>query len=145
RDGSASSGWAQGLEQAVSRAAARIDAALLRSGRGAAWPWFTARLEGEGVRVPQALIAAGLWLRDPSMVRRGLYTLDWYVARVGLGPADGVLRLPWSGAGLEPAVDAGAVVEALLLGYAATGSSHYARLAVRAWHWFLGANRHAEP
>ena len=29
--------------------------------------------------------------------------------------------------------------------HGATGSSHYARLAMRAWQWFLGANRHAEP
>jgi glycosyltransferase involved in cell wall biosynthesis len=141
----ARSGWAHALEPMVERAAAHLDAAILRAGRGAAWPWFTARLDGEGVRVPQALIAAGLWLRDPAMVRRGLFGLDWYVSRAGLASADGVLRLPWSGAGIEPAADAGAAVEALVLGHAATGSSHYARLAVRAWQWFLGANRHAEP
>jgi glycosyltransferase involved in cell wall biosynthesis len=129
----------------LARAAARIDAAVLRAGRGASWPWFTARLDGEGVRVPHALIAAGLRLRDPSMVRRGLGALDWYTGRVGLGPADGVLRLPWSSAGLEPATHAGALVEALVAAHGATGSSHYARLAMRAWQWFLGANRHAEP
>jgi glycosyltransferase involved in cell wall biosynthesis len=132
-------------DRVLAQAAGRIDAAVLRAGRGASWPWFTARLDGEGVRVPHALIVAGLRLRDPSMVRRGLGALDWYTGRVGLGPADGVLRLPWSSSGVELATHAGALVEALVAAHAATGSSHYARLAVRAWQWFLGANRHAEP
>jgi glycosyltransferase involved in cell wall biosynthesis len=136
------------LSPMLAQAAACIDAAWLRAGRGAAWPWFTARLEGEGVRVPHALIAAGLRLRDPAMVRRGLTALDWYTLRVGLGPADGVLRLPSIAAGyagVELATDAGALVEALVQAHAATASSHYGRLARRVWQWFLGANRHGEP
>src|SRR5262249_53494550 len=131
-------------DEVLARAARRIDAAVLRAGRGAARPGFTPRLGGEGVRGPHALIPARPRLHDPSMVRRGLVALDWYTGRVGLGPADGVLRLPWSSSGVEPAADAGALVEALVAAHAATASSHYARLAVRAWHWFLGANRHAE-
>jgi glycosyltransferase involved in cell wall biosynthesis len=136
------------LTPVLTQAAARVDAAALRAGRGTAWPWFTARLAGEGVRVPQALVAAGLRLRDPSMVRRGLVALDWYAGRVGLGPADGVLRLPSTTPGfpgVELATDAGALVEALVQAHVATGSSHYVRLALRAWQWFYGANRHAEP
>jgi glycosyltransferase involved in cell wall biosynthesis len=136
------------LTPVLARAAARVDAAVLRAGRGSAWPWYTARLEGEGVRVSQAQIAAGLRLRDPSMVRRGLVALDWYAGRVGLGPADGLVRLPSTTPGfpgVELATDAGALVEALVQAHLATGSSYYARLALRAWQWFHGANRHAEP
>jgi glycosyltransferase involved in cell wall biosynthesis len=130
-------------DPALATVAARLDAALLRASHGAEWPWFTTRLGADAARLPQALIAAGRRLRDPAMVRRGLGSLDWYARRVGLAGADGVLRLPTGPT--ELAGDAGAVVEALVEAYRATGSGSYARLARRSFDWFLGANRHAEP
>jgi glycosyltransferase involved in cell wall biosynthesis len=138
-------GLARGSSQdeALAQMAGQLDAARLRAGRGAAWPWFTARLGVDAARLPQALIAAGRQLRDPGMVRRGLASLDWYLRRVGLAGADGFLRLPTGTT--ELAVDAGATVEALVEAYRATGSGYYARLARRSFDWFLGANRMAEP
>ncbi len=117
--------------------------------RGASWPWFTHRLGGEAARLPQALILAGRRLGDDEMVGHGLESLDWYSRRVGLGRAEGVLRVPTSlGSGAqesELAVDAAALVEALVEAYRATGRSHYGRLARRAFDWFGGVNRYAQP
>src|SRR6185369_7832430 len=73
----------RGHGRALRHLAGRLDAARLRADRGAAWPWFTARLGPDAARLPQALIAAGRRLRDPGMVRRGLASLDWYLRRVG--------------------------------------------------------------
>ncbi len=120
---------------ALAVAAARLDEAW--SGGTARWRWFSDRLGPDAARLPQALIAAGRGLGDAGMVGRGVASLDWYAARVGLGTADGVLR--WGGE--ERAEDVGALVEALASAYAATRARHYARLARRAFGWFLGTNR----
>ena len=125
----------QRARAALAVAAARLDEA---SGRGSArWRWFSDRLGPEAPRLPQALIAAGHRLGDAGMVRRGQACLDWYARRVGLGTVDGELRL---GADERPA-DTGALVEAFAEAYGATRARQYARLARRAFGWFVGTNR----
>jgi len=115
---------------------------LGRAGRAEPWPGFGDRLEPASVRLPQALLAAGRSLEDEGMVARGLASLDWYAARVGLGAADAPLRLP---SPVERAVDVGATVEAFVEAYRATGRAHHARWARRAFDWFAGANRDGVP
>jgi hypothetical protein len=125
-------------ESAVRRYAGRLD----QSWRDTAWPWFGDRLgDGAGARLPHALIVAGRRLGDDRMLARGLASLDWYARRSGLGSGSGVLRLPT--AGVETAADAGALVEALVEAYATVGSANYGRLALTAFAWFQGGNRHA--
>jgi len=136
-------------------AADRLDRAWLASApRNSTWPWFAERLGGEGARLPQALIAAGRRLGDAEMLSHGVQSLDWYARRAGLTIADGVPRAPETAAahrltadrsGVERSIDAAALVEALVEAYRATGAAHYGRLARRAFDWFLGANRYAEP
>jgi len=139
----------------LTRAADRLDRAwLAATPRSTAWPWFAERLGGESARLPHALIAAGRRLGDAEMLCHGVQSLDWYARRAGLTIADGVLRLPRTAAadrstpdrsGAERSIDAAAMVEALVEAYRATGAAHYGRLARRAFDWFLGANRYAEP
>jgi glycosyltransferase involved in cell wall biosynthesis len=122
------------------------------------WPWYEEMLSYDNARLPQALLAAGARLTDESMVRRGLETLDWYIAQVGLDRSEpGLLRLIGNGGRRngrrEPAVDEGdeqpldaaAVVEALVEAWRITREPRYARLAVRAFAWFHGANRAVVP
>jgi hypothetical protein len=92
--------------------------------------------------MPRALIAAGRALDDDDMVRAGVEALDWYAGRIGLGDADGPVRLP---APAERTEDVGATVEAFVEAYRATGRAHHARLARRAFEWFDGVNRYGVP
>jgi hypothetical protein len=125
------------------RALARFGKRLHRAAIGAAgWQWFADRLRPSAVRMPRALIAAGRALDDDGMVRVGVEALDWYAGRIGLGDADGPVRLP---APTERATDVGATVEAFVEAYRATGRAHHARLARRAFAWFAGTNRYGVP
>jgi hypothetical protein len=125
------------------RALARFGKRLHRDAAGSAgWQWFGDRLRPAGVRMPRALIAAGRALDHDGMVRAGVEALDWYAGRIGLGDADGHLRLPTP---TERAADVGATVEAYVEAYRATGRAHHARLARRAFDWFAGANRYGVP
>lgn len=135
REGLRVSTWRAGL--------ARLHAARRAASRGAAWPWFTDHLTEAGARLPHALIVGARAAGEPELVGQGVESLDWYLRRVGLGDVDGVLALPTPDG--ETATAVAALVEALVDAYQVTRSSRYARLAVRAFAWFAGVNRYAEP
>jgi glycosyltransferase involved in cell wall biosynthesis len=124
-------------------AVARLTTAGWGARRWPTWPWLTDRVTGVGVRVPHALILAGAADGDDDLVRLGQRALDWYIHRVGLGEADGVLALPDPGG--ETAADVAAVVEALVGAYTVTGARRYGRLARRAFGWYAGLNRSGDP
>jgi hypothetical protein len=141
-----------GLSQLDGHAAALHGAAtaLVRMASGRpGWDWFEDQLTYDNARLPQALLAAGDRLVDPSMVDRGLSTLEWYLGQVFPG-GDLTLRLignDWSAAnqGDEQPLDAAATVEALLEARRLTQDARYASLAIRAFAWFHGRNRARLP
>ena len=58
------------------------------------WHWFEPKLTYDNARLPQALVAAGLRLDRPELVKLGLSTLEWYLRQVGIArDGAGVLRL----------------------------------------------------
>jgi glycosyltransferase involved in cell wall biosynthesis len=59
------------------------------------WHWFESALTYDNARLPQALIAAGVRLGRPELVKLGLSTLEWYLRQVGFtrGDGAGVLKL----------------------------------------------------
>jgi glycosyltransferase involved in cell wall biosynthesis len=122
----------------------RLLGARATSHRGRSWPWFAGHLARSAARLPHALIVGGSLAGDQEIVAKGVESLGWYLRRVGLGDIAGVLAVPMPPGG-EAAEDAAAVVEALVDAYRVTGSARYARLAVRAFAWFAGINRHDEP
>lgn len=143
------------------------------------WHWFEPALTYDNARLPQALIAAGVRLGRPALVKLGLSTLEWYLREVGIardgaavlslvgnrwrrraairrggrmhlslrpGPMRATSR--WSpdlDEGDEQPLDAAAVVEALAQAWTATGDERYRRLSGRAFTWFYGFNRYAQP
>lgn len=125
-------------------ALARLSAARRAADRGPGWPWFTDRVTGVAARLPHALFAGGHATGDPALVESGLAALNWYLRRAGLGPPAGrlILNPPAAGEGAEEAT---AVVEALAAAYTITGEPRYGRLAQRAFGWFGGENRYAQP
>jgi hypothetical protein len=113
------------------------------------WYWAEDVLAYDNARLPQALIAAGMRLGDEMLVSEGIRSLEWYVGELGIaGPW---LQLvghrgrrrgePRPGDGDEQPLDAAALVEAEVEAFLATGDQAHARLAVRAFEWFLGRNR----
>jgi hypothetical protein len=134
---------------ALAASAGRLDAAA-RTGTPD-WRWFEPELIYDNARLPEALIAAGAALGDRAMLARGLETLDWYLAQVGLTGPEPVLHCVgnfWRRRGEPPAdegdeqpLDAAATVEALVEAWRHTGDERTARLAVRAHAWFHGMNR----
>jgi glycosyltransferase involved in cell wall biosynthesis len=59
------------------------------------WHWFEPSLTYDNARLPQALIAAGVRLGRPELVKLGVSTLEWYLRQVGIVHGDGapVLKL----------------------------------------------------
>ncbi len=117
------------------------------------WRWFADDLTYDNARLPQALIAAGRRLREPSVLAAGVEALEWYADQCRLD-TDAVRlighkgrRRGESGAedGDEQPIEAAALVEALADALAATGDRAHGRRAVRAFEWFLGRNRLGVP
>ncbi len=122
------------------------------------WWWFEDYLTYDNARLPQALLMAGDRLGVDSWVAAGRQALDWYAGQCGVagdcvrlvgnrwrqaaGPAgDG----PRSPEGDEQAVDAAALVEALVTAAEVTGAARYAAEAEVAFGWFGGRNRLGVP
>jgi glycosyltransferase involved in cell wall biosynthesis len=51
---------------------------------GPGWHWFEPELTYDNARLPQALLAAGVRLGRPELVKLGLSTLEWYLRQVGM-------------------------------------------------------------
>jgi glycosyltransferase involved in cell wall biosynthesis len=137
-----------GARAVVRDAAYRLDGAIDADPR---WPWFEGHLTYDNARLPQALLAAGRFLGERALIGHALSTLDWYLGQVGLAGPGPLVNVgnTWRGKaatgphdppGDEQPLEAAALVEALVGAWQATGRSRYARLARRAFAWFLGAN-----
>lgn len=139
------------VRAALAAGAARLDGWLGEP--DPQWPWFEPVLTYDNARLAEALLAASTRLGDRALTARALTTVDWYLSQVGLdGP--GTLRCvgnQWryrgdrSGGGDEQPLDAAAVVELAVQAWRSTRRWRYARLARRAFAWFLGANRARVP
>jgi glycosyltransferase involved in cell wall biosynthesis len=149
--------------------AAQLDDAL--HAESELWPWFEDSLTYDNARLPQALLAAGIALRNTDMIDRALHALDWYLGEVNLTGETPQLRLignQWrsaTGAGTsavsgtstvaddathsdggdEQPLDAAATVEALVAAWRYTKNPRYSALARRAFGWFTGDNRAGVP
>ncbi len=110
------------------------------------WPWPEVRLAYDNARLPEALIAAGTVLDDPSMTGDGFRLLDWLVeietgdggfsfAPVG-GWAPGE---PRPGFDQQP-VEAAAFADACARAWVASGEERWRDLVGMAARWFLGDN-----
>jgi hypothetical protein len=130
---------------------ALLRAAAERIGRpasGAGWPWPEPRLSYANAALPDALIAAGTALDDPSFVAEGLWLLEWLLdvqivhGRLSVVPVGG-----WGPAQVgggpgfdQQPIEVAALADACARAFALTGEDRWAaglRLAVS---WFLGAN-----
>lgn len=120
---------------------------LLASARRPDWTWFEAVLGYDNLRLPQALIEAGLALPDHRLVDDGLETLAWIAQRQIA--AGGQFR-PIGSRGFDieygylpfdqQPLEAQAAIDAARAAYLATGQADWPEYAEAAWDWFLESN-----
>ncbi len=125
---------------------ARAGGRLGRASTDADWPWPEPRLAYDNARLAEVRIAAGLAFRRDDLVEEGIRLLDWLagIERSGdhfsFTPAGGwEAGEPRPGFDQQP-IEAGAMADACVRAYEATGEPRFAELAVLAASWFLGVN-----
>jgi glycosyltransferase involved in cell wall biosynthesis len=117
------------------------------------WPWCETRVTYCNARLPQALIASGAWMGDPSMTATGVRSLEWlmtiqrspdgYFAPVG---TNGFFDRGMTAAAFDQQpVEACATVSACMHAFRSTGDHRWTEHARRAFTWFLGQNQLQQP
>jgi len=127
--------------------------AILKAVATADWTWFEEGLSYDNARLPQALIATGLSLREPAYVEAGLRSLRWLMTQqttqsglfrpVG-SKSFGDKRKPPRAFDQQP-LEAAATISACLTAWRADGEAEWKINAERAFAWFLGANDLSTP
>lgn len=109
-------------------------------------PWPEDRLSYDNARLPEALMAAGSWLGDRSLVSTGLRLLEWLVGVETVGdhfsftPAAGwTPGEPRPGFDQQP-IEAVAMAAACHRAWSITSDPTWRRRAVSAAQWFMGRN-----
>ncbi|MEP7350373.1 MAG: glycosyltransferase family 4 protein [Sphingorhabdus sp.] len=112
------------------------------------WLWFESVLAYDNCRLPEALLRAGLYLKDTEATDCALQTLEWIAKQQTT--SDGLFRpvgsetfgreladaLPFD----QQPVEAWAAIDAADAAFDATGDQQWLRDADRAYQWFFGAN-----
>jgi len=136
-----------GARELISAAAQTIGG----PGAGDGWLWPEPRLTYANAVLPEALLAAGAALDDPSLAADGLRLLGWLldaqtrdghlsvVPVGGRGPADTV-----PGFDQQP-IEVAALADACGRAYVLTGEQRWADGVDLAVSWFLGANDAGTP
>src|SRR5690606_1451047 len=111
--------------------------------------WLEEVVTYDNGRIPQALIAAGSFLRDEEILQTGLRALDWLIF-IQTDPAGGHLSLVgnkgWYRRGGQKArfdqqpLDAAALVDACAQAYRATEEPRWLIAMDWAFNWFFGNN-----
>lgn len=115
--------------------------------RDADWQWFENILTYDNARLPEAMIRAGLALRDDELITIGLRAFKFY-ERVTI---EGGIFVPVGNAGWYPRggvkpkyeqqpLEAVALVDAALAAYDATGDPAYRSTAQLGLDWYYGRN-----
>lgn len=120
----------------------------------AEWYWLEEVVTYDNGRIPQALIAAGSFLRDEEILQTGLRALDWLIS-IQTDPAGGHLSLVgnkgWYRRGGQKArfdqqpLDAAALVDACAQAYRATEEPRWLIAMDWAFNWFFGNNDIQQP
>ena len=122
--------------------------ALLDGNRRPEWSWFEIVLAYDNARLPEALLRAGVALGRSEFTSIGLETLEWIVGQQ-TSPEGRFRAVGTESFGREYAaplqfdqqpLEAQATVEACAAAHEATGERRWVDEAMRAYHWYLGAN-----
>lgn len=139
--------------QAAGRSIAERLLGLFRRTDQPSWPWCEDRVTYCNARLPQALIASGPWIGDPSMTATGIRSLEWLmtIQRTADGYFAPIGTKGFFERGMVAAVfdqqpvDACATVSACMQAFRATGDHRWSEYARQAFMWFLGQNQLQQP
>lgn len=111
------------------------------------WYWFEDILTCDNGKVAQALLVAGAFLRDATMLETGVKALEWLT---DVQSANGMFRPVGTYGGYrrggsrarfdQQPLEAQSMIEAYAAAYAATGETRWADLADQVFQWYLGQN-----
>jgi hypothetical protein len=134
------------------RALVKVGAAAVgRPGPDPAWPWPEPRLGYANAALPEALIVAGRYGADDSLVEDGLRLLDWLVrTETRHGHLSPVPAGGWRPPQPRPAFDqqpieVAALVDACARALSVTGDDFWAAGIRSGVGWFLGDNDAGVP
>lgn len=134
--------WHHGARELIAASAQLIGSPAGRDD----WPWPEARLTYANAALPEALLAAGAALEDPSLLADGLELLGWLLdtqirdGHLSIVPVGG--RGPFDtapGFDQQP-IEVAALADACARAYVLTGEQRWADGVVLAASWFFGAN-----
>lgn len=121
---------------------------LLEEARRPEWEWFEIVLAYDNARLPEALLRAGQALHRADMVKCGLATLDWIVAKqtspegrfraVGSESFGRVYAEPLQFD--QQPLEAQATIDACSAAFDASRDPRWVEEAGRAYRWYLGQN-----
>lgn|GEM_PF-4274 len=133
--------------------AAKLRRAFVARANDPGWPWPEPTLTYENALLPEALIAAGVRLDDPALVRTGLRAIDWLVS-VQTAPEgwfSPIGSTGWSPSGGarsrfdQQPIEATSMILAAAAAFSETGDERYSRAIEKAYGWFLGDNELGLP
>ncbi|RKY74155.1 MAG: glycosyl transferase family 1 [Candidatus Latescibacterota bacterium] len=121
---------------------------LFQANSSKEWLWGEDIVAYNNARLPQALIAAGQWLKDETMWRQGLQSLEWLlkIQTARDGHLSVVGNKGWLKRGGKKArfdqqpIEVAALVDACYEAYRATENKHWCVEMNRCFDWFLGRN-----
>ncbi len=115
------------------------------------WLWFDDKVSYANSRIPQAMIHAGILLKDVRLLHRGLKVLDWLIdQQFRNGHFSPIGNKGWlTPQGKAPfdqqPLEANGMIEACLQAEEHVRDGTYADYALKAFYWFTGENDCAKP
>lgn len=110
------------------------------------WPWFDHIVTYSNSRIPQALIASGMYLHDEDVISKGLTILDWLIDTqfendifIPVGN-DGWFTQEKKALYDQQPIEAHGMIDACLQAEKYCKNGQYAEYAMKAFSWFMGDN-----
>ena len=120
---------------------------LYKASSDEGWKWFEDRLTYSNSRLPEALFYAYLATKEQKYLDTAKESMDFLISKTFHNDVFAPIGHDgWYIKGKEKAyydqqpVDAGCMVQALVLAYKTTNERKYIKYASSAFHWFLGRN-----
>lgn len=110
------------------------------------WLWYDTVVTYANSRIPQALIAAGIFLKKPGLISRGFRILDWLIEKQFIdnlfSPIGNKGWLTPEGKALfdQQPLEAHGMLDACLQAEEYVKDGKYADYALKAFAWFMGEN-----